>query len=139
MEESPMVVEAGRKAMTDERIQAFFDAWQAHDVDGVVSFFTSDGTYLASAGPDADGTAFRGIDEVRRGVKAFLDTYPDGRYSNTSFVIAGDRGFAQWTFSGTSRDGRAISYRGVDILEFEGDRIRLKDAYRKEKTAPIGG
>jgi ketosteroid isomerase-like protein len=117
----------------------FFAAWDAHDVDRIVSFFTPDGSYLASVGPDDEGTAFHGVDEVRRGVAAFLDTYRDAYYTDTTVMVVGDRGLAQWTFHGTTADGRTIQYRGVDVLDFIGDRIRVKDAYRKERSAPIGG
>ncbi len=124
--------------MTTDRMEAFFAAWEAHDVERVVSFFTPDGAYLASVGPDDDGTAFRGISEIRRGVAAFLETYPDAHYSDTSSLICGDRGIAQWTFHGTMVDGRKIVYRGVDLLDFAGDLIRVKDAFRKERSAAIG-
>ena len=124
--------------MTVERLNAFFDAWNAHDVDRIVSFFTDDGAYHASIGPDDDGTPFRGVDEVRRGVSAFLNTYPDAHYTDASVLIHGDRGFATWTFSGTAASGARVTYRGVDIFEFVGDRIRLKDAFRKERSQPLG-
>jgi uncharacterized protein (TIGR02246 family) len=125
--------------MTLERLTDFFAAWEAHDVDAVVSFFAPDGAYYASVGPDDEGTSFRGIDEVRRGVAAFLATYPDAHYTDTSVTLMGDKALAQWTFQGTTTDGRKVKYRGVDVLEFSGDRIRVKDAYRKERSAPIGG
>lgn len=125
--------------MTDARLHDFFAAWNAHDVDRIVTFFTADGAYFASIGPDDDGTAFRGIDEVRRGVSAFLATYPDARYTDTTVLVAGDRGMATWTFSGTSTSGAEVVYRGVDVFEFVGDQIRLKDAFRKERAKPIGG
>jgi len=125
--------------MTAERMKDFFAAWDAHDVELIVSFFTPDGAYFASIGPDGDGTAFRGIDEVRRGVAAFLETYRKAYYTDTQLMIVGDHGVAQWTFHGTTADGQEINYRGVDILEFVGDRIKVKDAFRKERSAPIGG
>ena len=124
--------------MTPHRLEAFFAAWNAHDVERIARFFTPDGAYLASIGPDDDGTAFRGIDEVRRGVAAFLSTYPDARYTGTRWLIADDRGLAEWTFRGTAPDGRRVAYRGVDVFEFVGDHIRLKDAFRKERSAPVG-
>jgi ketosteroid isomerase-like protein len=124
--------------MTVERMHDFFDAWDAHDVERIVAFFTRDGEYLASAGPDDDGTAFRGIDEVRRGVSAFLSSYPDAHYTDADILLAGDRGIARWTFHGTTTTGTPVRYRGVDVFEFVGDKIRVKDAFRKERSKPIG-
>ena len=126
--------------MTPDRVRAFFDAWNAHDVETVVSFFTPGGAYYASTGPDDSGTAFRGTDELRRGVAAFLGTYGDVHYTDLVVVMAGaERGFASWTFHGISPGGEPMTYRGVDLFVFEGDLIALKDAYRKERSRPIGG
>jgi ketosteroid isomerase-like protein len=124
--------------MTRERLERFFAAWNVHDVETIVSFFTPDGAYYASIGPDDEGTAFRGRDEVRRGVTAFLSTYGDVHYTDLRVGLDGDQAFATWTFSGTKGNDERITYRGVDIFEFEGDLIALKDAYRKERSTPIG-
>ncbi len=48
--------------MTIDRLRRFFDAWNDHDVEAIVSYFTPDGAYYASIGPDDEGTAFRGIE-----------------------------------------------------------------------------
>lgn len=126
--------------MTADRLRAFFDAWNAHDVETIVSYFTPDGAYYASIGPDDAGTAFRGTDEVRRGVAAFLGTYGDVHYTDLVIGLTGEEGaYATWTFHGIGPDGNEMSYRGVDVFAFEGDRIALKDAYRKERSKPIGG
>lgn len=124
--------------MTNDRLQRFFDAWNDHDVETIVGYFTPEGAYYASIGPDDEGTAFRGLDEVRRGVTAFLGSYEGIHYSDLAMGVDGDRGWASWTFSG-SRDGVDMGYRGVDLFVFDGDWIVLKDAYRKERSRPIGG
>lgn len=124
--------------MTSDGLRRFFDAWNDHDVETIVSHFTPEGAYHASIGPDDEGTAFRGSDEVRRGVAAFLGTYGDVHYTDLHIGMDGDRGFASWTFHGIGPDGQPMSYRGVDICEFQGDLIALKDAYRKERSRPIG-
>ena len=129
-------VESG---MTIEKLSGFFDACNARDIDRLVSYFTNDGVYLASAGPDDDGTSFRGIDEVRRGFIAFFDTFPHGHYTHIDLQVNGDRGTAKWTFTGTTRaEQGTITYRGVDIFEFDADKILVKDAFRKERSDPIG-
>ena len=43
--------------------------------------------------------------------------------------VAGDRGAAEWTF--VSGDLRV---RGADLFEFEGDLIRVKNAFRKSHS-----
>jgi hypothetical protein len=77
---------------------------------------------------------------LRRGVSAFLGTYGDVHYTDLVVGMSGvDRAFASWTFHGIGPDGTPVTYRGVDLLEFEGDLIRIKDAYRKERSSPVGG
>lgn len=125
--------------MTNDRLRRFFDAWNDHDVETIVGYFTPDGAYFASIGPDDEGTAFRGTDEVRRGVAAFLANYGDVRYTDLRVAVMGGHGYATWTFHGIDPDGGPITYRGVDVFEFDGDRISVKDAYRKERSRPIGG
>jgi ketosteroid isomerase-like protein len=125
--------------MTTERLSAFFDAWNAHDVETIVSYFTPNGAYYASIGPDDAGTAFHGTAELRRGVAAFLANYGDVHYTDLRMGMSGDRAFASWTFHGISPQGEPMTYRGVDLFEFDGELITVKDAYRKERSKPIGG
>jgi len=56
--------------MTRERAEEFGAAWNSGNADLVASFFTDDGVYHASVGPDALGKSFIGKDNVRRGVQA---------------------------------------------------------------------
>jgi rhodanese-related sulfurtransferase len=46
-------------------------------------------------------------------------------------VLAGDRGFAEWSFTETTTDGGGRIIRGCDLFEFRDGRISRKDAYRK--------
>lgn len=123
---------------TTGRLEAFFDACNLHDLDSIAGFFTPDGIYLASVGPDDDGTVFRGVEAVRSGFEAFFQRYPDGRYRDIDVAVHDNRGVAQWTFTASTLEGHTMSYRGVDLFEFDGDRISLKDAFRKERSQPIG-
>ena len=130
-----MIAEPPTAEFTIGRLEAFFDACNRHDVDSIADFFMPDGVYLASVGPDDDGTVCRGVEAVRSGFDAFFRRYPDGRYTDIDVSVHGTRGVTQWTFSAPSA---GLSYRGVDLFEFDGDRISLKDAFRKERSQPIG-
>jgi ketosteroid isomerase-like protein len=118
-------------AMTTERLDAFMGAWNAHDPDRVVSFFAADCVFQASVGPELMGATYRGRDEVRRGVAAFFERFPGGRFRDASAFVAGDRGASEWTFAWTGPDGTENAVRGCDLFEFEGDLIRSKNAFRK--------
>ncbi|WP_214318295.1 nuclear transport factor 2 family protein [Nonomuraea sediminis] len=112
--------------MDADRLAAFGAAWREKDLDRLMSFMTDDCVFGASVGAE-HGTVFRGRDEVRRGFELML-AYDAGARSNpgTTF-LAGDRGVSTWSY--TYPD--AAEVHGCDIYEFDGDRIRVKDAYRK--------
>jgi steroid delta-isomerase-like uncharacterized protein len=119
-------------------LERFIGAWNAHDVDAIMELFDDDCTYLASFGPQKDGTTYRGRDAVRAGVSAYLASFPDGRYTDVESFVAGDRGASQWTFSGTSKEtGERVEVRGCDVFEFANGKIKMKDAFRKERRDPL--
>jgi hypothetical protein len=68
--------------MTRERAAEFGAAWNSRNADLVTSFFADEGSYHASVGPDALGKSYVGKDAIRRGVQAFFDRFPDGKFEN---------------------------------------------------------
>lgn len=91
---------------------------------------TDDCVFRASVGVEP-GTTFRGRAEVRRGFELML-AYDAGYESRGGEAfITGDRGASQWSFARTGDDGRVQEVHGCDFFHFEGDRIRVKDAYRR--------
>ena len=129
-----MATTATGPTMTVERLEAFGEAWNTHDPEAVLAYFGQDCAYHASFGPELLGRSFHGLDEVREGVAAFFAAYPDGRFSDSECVVAGDRGFSEWTFSATGPDGAPFSLRGCDLFVFDGDRIVVKNAFRKQRA-----
>jgi hypothetical protein len=116
-------------------LDAFAAAWNRHDADALMSFMSDDCEFHASSGPDACGTRWIGRDAVRAGfVQAWTD-FPDAQWTRARHVVVGDRGVSAWTFTGTrASDGHRVEVDGVDVFTFAGDRIRLKDSYRKQRT-----
>ena len=70
---------------------------------------------------------------MRRGVKAFFDRFPDGRFEDLQVFVAGDRGTFEWTFVATGADGKLVATHGCDLLEFAGDKVKKKNAFRKQR------
>ncbi|MCC6221887.1 MAG: nuclear transport factor 2 family protein [Thermoleophilia bacterium] len=120
-------------AMTAERLDAFLAAWNDRDVDAIMSYFTEECVFHASVGLELTGTTYRGRAEVRAGIEAFLARNPRGRFDDASSWVAGDRGAADWTFVTSGPDGAEVATRGCDLFEFDGDLIRVKDAFRKSR------
>jgi ketosteroid isomerase-like protein len=117
--------------MTRERATEFGAAWNSRDADLVASFFADDGVYHASVGPDPLGKSYIGREEVRRGVQAFFDRFPDGRFENLKVSVAGDVGTFEWDFLATDASGKLVRTAGCDLLEFVGDKVAKKNAFRK--------
>lgn len=120
--------------VTVEFLERFGEAWNRRDLDSIMSFFTDDCAYLASFGPDRDGTPYRGHAAVREGIATSLASFPDGRYTDVRTFVAGNRGASEWTFIATTSTGERVEIRGCDLFEFKEGKIKTKDAFRKEKS-----
>jgi steroid delta-isomerase-like uncharacterized protein len=119
--------------VTVEFLEAFADAWNRHDVDGLMSFMTEDCIFESSAGDDARGTRYEGVDAVRKGyAKAWAD-FADARWNDARHFVQGDRGVSEWTFTGTDAEGRRSEVAGCDIFTFRDGKIRVKNSYRKNR------
>jgi uncharacterized protein (TIGR02246 family) len=119
--------------MTRERAEEFGAAWNSGDADLVASFFAEDGVYHASVGPDALGKGYIGKDNIRSGVQAFFDRYPDRKFEYLKVVVAGDIGTFEWDFVATDSSGQRVRTAGCDLLQFVGDKVAVKNAFRKQR------
>jgi uncharacterized protein (TIGR02246 family) len=118
--------------MTRARAEEFGAAWNTGNADLVASYFTEDGVYHASVGPDALGKSYIGRDNVRRGVQAFFDRFPGGKFENLKVAVAGDIGTFEWDFVTTDSSGQKVRTAGCDLLRFVDDKIAIKNAFRKQ-------
>lgn len=121
--------------MTLARATEFGASWNSRDPDLVASFFADDGVYHASVGPDPMGLTFRGREEIRKGAKVFFDRFPDGRFENLKVQVAGDIGTFEWDFVATDASGKVTRTAGCDLLQFRGNMVTLKNAFRKAYVA----
>jgi steroid delta-isomerase-like uncharacterized protein len=108
-------------------LQAFLDAFNAHDVDAIMSCFTDDCVFDTPR-----GVRMVGREQVRAGIQARFDGIPDIHYGDDRHFACGDRGVSEWTIRGTQVTGEPIEVRGCDLFELTGDgRIRRKDSFWK--------
>src|SRR5215211_5415448 len=96
----------GDELMTGTRVatpslQPFLDAFNAHDVDAIMSFFTEDCVFDTPRGPAPGGHRMVGRQEARRGIQARFDGIPDIHYGDDRHWTCGDRGASEWTIRGT--------------------------------------
>ena len=106
----------------------FVDAFNRMSLDDVVAFFAEDGIYEDSTGGthvghDAIRTAFEPLVGGSRGKI---------RFDGEDVFIEADSGkvLASWRLN-LDKVGEISVIRGIDILEFEADKLKKKMAYMK--------
>lgn len=121
--------------VTKDFLQSFADAFNAHDIKAIMSHMTDDCVFEASAGPDVDGEKFTGQEQVKKAFEDVFATFPDAHWANPQHFVSGDRGFTQWTFSGTKADGTKVEVTGCDLFTFRDGKIAIKNSYRKNRLS----
>ena len=109
----------------------FMTAFNDNDLEGVMAFFADDAVY-----DEFNGTRNHGTDAIRT---AFVPQF-SGRYGAMQFLdddlfIDADTGkvMASWRCT-LAVKGQPTSWRGLDLLHFQGDRLVRKLTYAKAKV-----
>lgn len=119
--------------VTEDFLQSFADAFNAHDVNAIMSHLTDDCVFEASAGPDFYGERFTGQIQVKKAFEGVFATFPDAHWGNPKHFISGSRGFSEWIFTGTKLDGTKVEVTGCDLFTFKDGKIVTKNSYRKHR------
>lgn len=118
-----------------DRLQALVAAFNDHDLDRIMEFFTDDCVLETPRGPDAWGTRHQGRAAVREGLAARLTGIPDVHYCDDEHWACGDHAVSRWRLTGTTTAGEPVRVRGCDLFDLAPDgRIRRKDSYWKIVT-----
>ncbi len=117
-------------AVTPDTLKAFLDAFNRHDLDAIMEFFSEDAVMDFPRGSSPVGTRAVGRSEVRALLATRFSGIPDVHYGDDRHFVCGDRGASEWTITGTAA-GKPLEVRGCDLFEFRGDRITRKDSYWK--------
>ena len=107
------------------------EAFNAHDIDRIMSYFDSDCSLDMPRGDEPHGRRYRGLDEVRRGLLTRFETTPDVHYGDIEHYVCGDTGISKWLLTGTTSSGQEIRVRGCDFYEFREGKVIRKDSYWK--------
>jgi steroid delta-isomerase-like uncharacterized protein len=112
-------------------LEDFLDAFNRHDVEAVMEFFSEDCVFETPLGPDPWGRRLEGKGQVRDGVEARFAGIPDIHYGKDRHWVCGDRGVSEWTITGTDTSGKRVEVQGCDLFEFREGKITRKDSYWK--------
>jgi len=120
--------------VTTQTLEAFSAAWNAHDIDALMSFMAPNCIFETVSGTNVFGNRFEGQDAVRTAFESAWKNFPDAQWLNGKHFVAGDRGVSEWLFVGTGLDGKRVEANGVDIFTFADGKILVKNAFRKMRT-----
>lgn len=120
-----------QQSISVETVKAILAAFNAHDLDAIMEFFSDDCSLDMPRGPDPWGQRFVGKAEVRAGLATRFKGLPDVRYSDDRHWISGNMVVSEWLLTGTRSDGVQVKVRGCDHYEFRDGKVVRKDAYWK--------
>jgi steroid delta-isomerase-like uncharacterized protein len=117
-------------------IGRYNDAWNAHDVDAIMSMHAPDMTFANhTAGESAHGEA------VRAHIASIFETWPDIRFETERLYVRDGVVAQEWTASATHTrtmrrgdlvaepTGQRVEWAGADVIPFEGGLVKRKDVY----------
>ncbi|HWX95766.1 MAG TPA: ester cyclase [Solirubrobacteraceae bacterium] len=117
-------------------IDAYNDAWNAHDVARIGSMHAPDMVFENhTAGERAEG------EDALRHIAGIFESWPDISFETRRLYVREDLVVQEWTASAThlrpltrgdivaEPSGRRIEWQGMDIIPFEKGKVRRKDVY----------
>jgi uncharacterized protein len=108
----------------EDVIDAYNEAWNKHDLEGIVSLHAPDMVFENwNAGERAEG------DQVRAHIGEIFENWPDLRFTGRSLYVGEDFVVQEWTAYATHPNGTELSWEGVDIFPFRNGKILRKDVY----------
>jgi steroid delta-isomerase-like uncharacterized protein len=127
----PTQTNSPEMAVTTDTLQKILDAFNRHDLDAIMEFFSDDCSFDFPRGPEPFGQRFIGKAQVREALAGRFKGIPDVHYGEDRHWVAGDRGVSEWTLTGTTTSGVSLKVRGCDLWEFRNGKVIRKDSYWK--------
>lgn len=119
--------------VTKETLKQILEAFNRHDLDAIMEFFSDDCSFDFPRGPESCGQRFIGKAQVREALAGRFKGIPDVHYGDDRHWISsdGNMGVSEWTLTGTTTSGFSLKLRGCDLWEFHNGKITRKDSYWK--------
>jgi ketosteroid isomerase-like protein len=125
----PQIIKDDESAATLAAVDAFNEAFNAHDVDAVMARMTDDAVFESTSPPA--GERYEGADAVRAAWVDFFAASPTAHFEAEDVIVAGDRCVVRWIYTWTDDDGTPGSIKGVDVLRVRDGKVAEKLAYVK--------
>jgi steroid delta-isomerase-like uncharacterized protein len=127
-------------------LQEFIDrynaAWNAHDVDAIVSMHTEDSVFENHV----SGDQYVGREAIGRAISGIFAVFPDLSFETRRSYIREDLVVQEWTARGTHEGtmtrsgmevpptGKQVEYRGMDVIPIRDGLVARKDVYSDSVT-----
>ncbi|MFN8557268.1 MAG: nuclear transport factor 2 family protein [Dehalococcoidia bacterium] len=113
---------------TRDVIERFNEAFNRHDVDGIMALMTEDCVFDST--PPPDGERFAGQAAVRACWEQLFAGSPLARFTTEEVFEAGERAVVRWRYDWGSGAG-AGHVRGVDLFRVRDGKVAEKLSYVK--------
>ncbi len=111
-------------AELERAIERYNDAWNAHDLDAILSFHAPGMVFENhTAGERVEG------DAVRDHIGAIFANWPDLAFRGRRLYARDGLVVSEWTATATDPDGRRLTWDGIDVFPCENGLILRKDVY----------
>ncbi len=121
------------RSLTAQDLADTFDAFNRHDIEGVMRHFADDAVFYTVAGEHAFGTRVEGREAVAAAFEGVWTAMPDAHWDHRGHFVHGDRAVSEWTFSGTDAQGMRTEAEGADLFTIRDGRLVVKQALRKQR------
>src|SRR5215216_3471599 len=122
-----------KMTVTAETLKQILDAFNRHDLDAIMEFFSDDCSFDFPRGTEPWGQRFIGKAQVREALAGRFKGIPDVHYGEDRHWISsdGNTGVSEWLLTGTTTSGAILKVRGCDLWEFSNGKIIRKNSYWK--------
>jgi ketosteroid isomerase-like protein len=109
------------------------DAFNAHDLDLIMTYFAEDCILEMPRGHDPWGSRFEGKAKVREALAMRFRGLPDVTYNDAEHFVdeACETGISRWRLTGTAVNGAGVKVHGCDFYTFRDGQVIRKDSYWK--------
>lgn len=117
-------------AATIDTVNRFNDAFNTHDVDGVMALMTDD-VVFDNTSPSPDGERYEGQRTVRAFWERFFASSPNAHFEAEDMFAGGDRCTVLWLYTWVDKDGNKGHVRGIDAFKVRDGKVAEKLSYVK--------
>ena len=108
----------------ERTIERYNDAWNAHDVDAILSHHAPGMVFENhTAGERVEGA------EVGPHLARIFENWPDLTFRGRRLYARDGLVVSEWTATATDSEGRKLEWDGIDVFPFEHGLILRKDVY----------